>query len=202
MQKRFFLLLITSVLFISCSKTQREVPFKGPKEIVGDDTVYYHIPDFEFRNQDSVVITNDSYKGKVYAINFFFTSCPTQCPTITSNLLALHEEFKGNDQVKLVSVTLDPEFDTEEKLRIYAKEGFGIDTKYWDFLRADENYTFRIMNGGFFQSGAQGKDEQGDIGHSSNIVLIDQEGRLRIYYDALKKEDLEELSEDIKTLLK
>jgi len=146
MLKGYYLITIISLFAFSCSNEHRKVPFSGPSEVVNGDTVRYVIPSFEFENQDKEIVTNKSYEGKVYAMNFFFSSCPLQCPMVTSNLTAVHEEFKGNEKVMLVSVTLDPESDTPEKLKKYAVEGYEIDTEFWDFLRAGENYTFRFMN--------------------------------------------------------
>ena len=201
MRKEFFLLLISSVLIVSCSTNKREVPFSGPFNVVNGDTIRYVVPQFKFENQDKVSVNNDSYLGKVYAMNFFFSACPVQCPMVTNNLTVVHNEFKGNDQVMLVSVTLDPESDTPKRLKKYAVEGYGIDTKYWDFLRAGENYTFSFMNNSFFQPGAKDEKEQGGIGHSANVVLVDQEGRFRSWYDGREPDELEQLVTDIKTLL-
>lgn len=200
MLKRSLILLISSLVFLSCGKQGEKLPFIGPKEVIDGDTIYYHAPDYKFTNQDSEGVTNDTYKGKVYAMNFFFSSCPLQCPMITSNLMTVHEELKGIPNFQMVSVTLDPEFDTEEKLTIYA-DGYEIDTRYWDFLRADENYTYRFMNDGMYQPGGKNPNEPGGIGHSANVVLVDQEGRLRSYYDGRKPEALQQLISDVKLLV-
>src|SRR5690554_259011 len=83
------------------------------------------VPPFAFLNQDSLMITNKDYKGKVYLVEFFFTSCPTICPIMNRNLVQLQEEFKDFEDFGIASFTIDPENDTPSVLKAYA-EDYGV----------------------------------------------------------------------------
>ena len=195
-------LLFVSVI-VSCSQDNSRVPFKGPITIDSNgDTAFYEVPDYNFLDQDSILISKKSNLGKVCAINFFFTACPTQCPIITHNLNSIvHQEFQGNSNVISLSITLDPEYDTQGVLKRYASE-YKIDTDYWKFLRADDLYTFKFMNKALYQPGAKDANEPGGIGHSANVVLVDRYGRMRDFYSGESIDELDKLVDDIYKLLK
>lgn len=196
-----FVLISSLVLLVSCQQEQREIGFNGPIEVINQDTVPYVVPAFSFHNQDSVIFGSKELAGKLYAINFFFATCPLQCPMITNNLTAIHEEFKGNDQFQLVSVTLDPDYDHCKRLKQYA-QGYGIETAYWSFLKGTEKQTFDLMQKGFYQAVVKDENIPGGIDHSARVILVDEKGRLRKWYNGLKPKELEEMRKDINYLLR
>lgn len=201
-------LKITSTLFIfalclalsSCSERE-PVGFTGPYEVVNGDTVRFTIPEYSFFNQDSVPTTNADFKGKYHVMTFFFSHCPGTCPIITGNLTAVHEAFKDNENVHIVSISIDPDYDNCARLREYAK-GFEIDTKRWSFLKSTETYTHDFVQNRLYQSVIKDPNAPGGFDHSSKILLVDDQGRLRKFYEGTDKKEIEILIEDLKSLTK
>ena len=200
MKKMFKLFVSVSVLLLMFACSEREpVGFTGPYEVVNGDTVRFTIPQFEFYNQDSITTTNKDLAGKFYVMSFFFSSCPGTCPIITGNLTAVHQEFKDNDKVHIASISIDPNYDSYSRLREYAK-GFEIDTKHWTFMRNNETYTHNFIQERLYQSVIKDPNAPGGFDHSSKILLVDDQGRLRKFYEGTDKKEIKKLIEDIKTL--
>lgn len=179
------------------------------------------VPDFSFINQDGDTITNEDYLGKVYIVEFFFTTCPSICPVMSRNLVTLQEEFKDSGDFAIASFTIDPEHDTPEVLKQYA-ENYGVTNPDWHFLTGDREEIYELANTGFGIYANADETVPGGFAHSGLFALIDKEGYVRsrldqhgnpiIYYrgyiDADKPvSDVEETSqidiliEDINTLL-
>ena len=95
------------------------------------------VPSFQFINQDSLVITDKDYMGKVYVVEFFFTSCPSICPIMTENLVDLQEEFKTSDKFGVASFTIAPTYDTPSVLKEYAEE-HGITNLDWHLMTGSQ----------------------------------------------------------------
>ncbi|MGY0406930.1 MAG: SCO family protein, partial [Polaribacter sp.] len=111
--------------------------------------VFKKVPNFEFINQDKKTITNESYKGKVYVVEFFFTTCPSICPIMNQKMLTIQEEFKGNPNFGIASISITPDIDTPEKLKKYAKNE-GITHKNWNLLTGkSQEEVFALANKGF-----------------------------------------------------
>src|SRR6478752_6143809 len=102
-------ILICGFWLIGC--TEKPLPIFGEREAVGSDTVYHTIADFEFLNQDSVLITKETFKDKIYVADFFFTSCRTICPIMKTQMLRVYDSIQNQDDVSLLSHTIDPEYD-------------------------------------------------------------------------------------------
>lgn len=168
------------------------------------------VPDFSFTNQDGKKITNKDYEGKVYVAEFFFTTCPTICPVMNESMIKIQNKFLGNPNVGMASFTIDPEHDTPEVLKEYAKE-HGISKPQWHLLTGDREKVFELSNAGFNLYVGEGPESEGGFEHSGFFALIDQDGNIRcrkddndnpiIYYDALDDKMMRWLHEDIKNLL-
>lgn len=167
-------------------------------------------PDFSLTNQDNKVITNESYKGKVYVLEFFFSTCPTICPKMNANLKVVQQQFKGLKDFGVASITINPETDTPEVLKKHAAD-LEITAENWHFLTGDKDYIYKIANKGFNLYAAENSKVNGGFEHSGLFALIDKEGNIRcrkddfgnpiLYYDGLEKEGIKALTEDIKLLL-
>src|SRR5690606_30972550 len=124
----------------SGSGADRKLPILGHREPVTreingkavTDTVYQQIPAFTFLNQDSTEITAHTFDNSVYIANFFFTSCPSICPTMQRNLLKVYETYKGRDDVKFLSHSIDFKNDKPSKLKWYA-DRLGVNAPQWQF---------------------------------------------------------------------
>jgi protein SCO1 len=140
------------------------------------------VPPFRFLNQDSVPISDKDYLGKVYLVEFFFTSCPSICPIMTENLVALQDHFAYNDNFGVASFSITPQYDTPEVLRNYAKK-YGITDKDWHLFTGDREAVFELANSGFNIFAAEMPDAPGGFEHSGLFALVDKEGYLRSRLD-------------------
>ena len=141
------------------------------------------IPDFAFLNQDSLLVTNHDLKGKVYVLDFFFTSCPTICPKMTKNLSYLENKFKNNPDFGIASFTIDPEKDTPKRLKQYA-QNYKITDPDWHLLTGDREDIYDLANRGFNIYAAEVPSVPGGFEHNGFFALIDKEGYIRSSYDA------------------
>ena len=136
------------------------------------------VPEFSFINQDSVLITNKDYLGKVYVIEFFFTTCPTICPIMTKNLVELQETFKDDEDFGVASFTINPRFDTPTVLKKYAAK-YGIIDKDWHLLTGEQSEIYDLANKGFYILANEEQDAPGGFEHSGAFALVDKEGYIR-----------------------
>ncbi|GAA3508775.1 SCO family protein [Aquimarina addita] len=141
------------------------------------------VPEFAFLNQDSLLITNHDYRGKVYVVEFFFTSCPTICPKMTKNLVFLQDQLKGVEDFGVASFTINPKRDTPHILKKYA-ENHGVINPDWHFLTGEREDLFDLANSGFNIYAAENPEVLGGFEHNGFFALIDQDGYIRSRYDA------------------
>ena len=135
-------------------------------------------PDFKFINQNNDTITNQDYKGKVYLVEFFFTTCPTICPIMHKNLLEIEKEFEDHEDFGIVSISIDPEHDTPQVLSEYA-DNYGIDNPNWNFLTGDKEKIYALANQGFNIYAGEDKNVPGGFAHQGMFALVDKNGFLR-----------------------
>lgn len=140
------------------------------------------VPDFEFVNQNGDTVTNEDYLGKVYVVEYFFTTCPSICPVMNENLKEVQEEYKDNSDFGIASFTIDPEHDTPEVLKNYAKN-HGIAFPNWNFLTGDRNEIYEMANTGFGIFANEDETVPGGFAHSGLFALIDKEGYVRSRVD-------------------
>lgn len=167
-------------------------------------------PKFELKNQDNVKISNETYKGKVYVLEFFFTTCPSICPKMNQSMLLIEKTFFGNPNFGIVSITIDPSHDTPAVLKDHA-ELLGVKSSNWNFLTGDREYIFNLANKGFNLYAGENSDVNGGFEHSGLFALIDKNGNIRcrkddfgnpiLYYDGLDKKGVRDIQQDINVLL-
>jgi len=169
------------------------------------------VPEFRFVNQNNDTITNATYRGKVYVVEFFFTTCPSICPIMSQNMLLVEKEYLKNPNVGFASITINPEYDTPEVLKTYAQT-YGMTHRNWHLMTGERSKIYELANKGFNLYVGEAPEVEGGFEHSGYFALIDQEGNIRsrkdvngnpmIYYDGLEKSNIQMLIEDIETLLK
>ena len=137
-----FTIILTALLIIGCSESApKSLPILGKKQIVDGQEVNHKIPNWEFMNQDSAMVTNKDLSDVVYVTDVFFRSCPTICPKTMREMKRIYTEFQDNPQVKLVSFTIDPVRDTPAALKQYANN-LEVDTDKWWFLHGEKEETY------------------------------------------------------------
>ena len=154
------------------------------------------IPKFKFIDSEENLISRHDLNGKVWVADFIFTTCTMACPVMTGNMNLIHKAFKNDDQVRIVSISVYPEYDTPEVLKEYASR-YDANTDRWHFLTGPEEDVKDVIKNGFKMG-----DYEDIIFHSEKFALIDQVGNIRGYYNGMKTEDVETLKKDITVLLK
>lgn len=168
-------------------------------------------PQFKLTNQTNQIISNSNYKGKVYVLEFFFSTCPSICPIMNKNMVVLQNTFGKNPNFGIASITINPENDTPEVLKEHAKT-VGVTMKNWHLLTGDKKYIFELSNEGFNIFAGESKEKvNGGFEHSGLFALIDKNGFIRcrrdahgnpiLYYDGLEDQGIQAIKEDIKLLL-
>ena len=168
------------------------------------------VPSFKLTNQDNKTISNADYLGKVYVVEFFFSTCPTICPKMNESMLQLQNEFYGNPNFGIASITIDPAKDTPQVLKEHANL-LGVKHYNWHFLTGDKEYIYSLANKGFNLYAGENNKVAGGFEHSGLFALIDKDGKIRcrkdaqgnpiLYYDGLEASGVEAIKEDIKKLL-
>lgn len=168
------------------------------------------VPAFELTDQNDKKISDKDYLGKVYVVEFFFSTCPTICPKMNQSMLQLQEAFYGNPNFGLASITIDPEHDTAALLKEHANL-LGVKHYNWHFLTGDKEYIYNLANKGFNLYAGENNKAAGGFEHSGLFALVDKEGKIRcrkdtqgnpiLYYDGLEASGVEAIKEDIKKLL-
>jgi len=176
--------LLIATFFFKNSEPENNLPIIG------------NIPDFEFVNSEGETITLTSLKGKVWVADFIFTTCNMACPIMTGNMNIIHKKYKQNDDVRLVSISVYPEYDTPEVLTKYASQ-YNANTDRWYFLTGEESTVQEVIKDGFKIG-----DYEDIIFHSEKFALVDRSGMIRAYYNGMKTEDMKKLKKDINSLLK
>ena len=210
---KWFLVIVTVLstiilsLFYSALKPKKSLPIYNPSMVnpeLVDSTVqyiskYHSIADFSFTNQNGKIITQKDYDGKIYVADFFFTTCGSICPKMTTNLVEVQKVFINNPKVMLLSHTVFPETDSVPILKEYAIKNGVIDSK-WNLVTGDKKQIYSMARKSYLAVKLGKPNELYDMVHTENFVLVDSKRRVRGFYDGTKKEDIERLIEDINFL--
>ena len=173
------------------------------------------VEDFLFLNQDSLLIGNEDFKGKVYVAEFFFTRCPSICIEMNKNMKILDELYGDREDFGIASFTIDPENDTPTALKKYS-ELIDVKSKNWHFLTGDIDEIYSLSNKGFNIFSSINEKVAGGFEHQGFFALVDQNGYIRsrlndygtplVYYSGISNENetvqgIEMIIEDIEKLL-
>ncbi len=173
------------------------------------------VPDFVFLNQDSLFIGNEDFLGKIFVVEFFFTSCPSICIEMNKNMKILDKEFGEREDFGIASFTIDPNHDIPKVLKEYA-ELLEIKSQNWHFLTGDIADIYDLSNSGFNIFSSINPDVAGGFEHQGFFALIDQNGYIRsrengmgspiVYYLGIEDNNSDEqgidmIKEDILKLL-
>jgi protein SCO1/2 len=186
----------------------KKLPYLGEREVVAiqkngqsvQDTVYHQIPDFEFINQDSIKVNNQTFEGKIYIADFFFTTCPTICPKMKSQLLRVYERYKNNPNVGILSHTIDPRHDSVSTLKEFANN-LGISGNMWQFVTGKKEDIYKIGQKSYMVTATEDSTQPGGIVHSGAFILVDKQRHIRGLYDGTLPDAVDKMMKDMETLL-
>ena len=162
----------------------------------------HKIPEFSFTNQNGETITNQTFEGNIYIVDFFFSSCPGICPKLTKNMRSLQEIYKSDADIKLLSHTVMPWRDSIPVLKDYGFKNH-VDSKKWHLVTGNKDAIYNIARNGYFadEDFTKTQDENNFI-HTENFILVDKHGYIRGVYNGTLEVDLERLKRHIEILKK
>lgn len=163
--------------------------------------IYGRVPDATLVERSGKKVSFNQLKGQIWVADFIFTRCAGTCQLMTAQMASLQKSLKKAGNVKLVSISVDPEFDTPEKLTSFA-DRYQADNERWLFLTGGEEQIQRLAVEAFKLPLMEGTDPKEPIIHSTRFVLVDGDGNIRGYYDGLDKEATQRLISDVGTLLR
>ena len=212
--RKFFIVLIvfsavTISLFYSALKPKKTLPIYNPSDVnpeLVDSTVqykskYHTIADFSFVNQNGDTITQKNYEGKIYVADFFFTTCGSICPKMSTNLAGVQKAVLNNPKVMLLSHTVFPEVDSVSVLKAYAVKYGVVDSK-WNLVTGDKKEIYKMARQSYLAVKLGRPNQLYDMVHTENFVLVDQKRRVRGFYDGTNPEEIKRLLDDIEFLSK
>lgn len=203
-------LILLSVLLMGCQQSVETLPFYNGADFTATwieegQPAYeqiHTIRPFAFQDQENELVTNKTFEGKVYAANFFFTSCPSICPNMTENLKLVQEAYMEDDEVLLLSHTVMPWVDSIPRLREYANN-HDIQSSKWHLVTGAQSEIYELARQSYFAEKEMGLDsDSNEFLHTENVLLIDGKGRIRGIYNGTLRLEMERLIEDIGTLKK
>jgi protein SCO1 len=200
---RYTLLFSLLSFVFACSppgSKDARLPIIGNRDVVDGDTIYHTVPDFSFINQDSQIVNNQTFAGKAYVVDFFFTHCPTICPAVTKQMLRIHDQFKDDDRILLLAHSIDPKRDTIGRLKEYA-DGLGVSSSKWHFVTGEQDAIYSIADD-YFSIAIENPDVPGGFDHSGRIILVDTQRRVRSFCDGTDPTSVDKFLKDIEILLR
>lgn len=201
-------IIIISIIY-NIYDVQKPLPIYQPAMVnsdMVDSTIqyqrkYHTIADFSLINQNGKIVTQDDYKNKIYVADFFFTTCQSICPVMTSHMVDIQNALKDDDEVMLLSYSVTPQIDSVAQLKRYAIEK-GVNDAKWNLVTGDKKQIYDLARKSYMAVKTQGNGDMYDMIHTENFTLVDKKRQIRGYYDGTKPEDIKRLLKDIKILEK
>jgi len=191
--------LLAIGLSFSCSTEAGKLPVMGNREVVDGKHVYHQISDFKFIDQDSNIITNETFKDKIYVVDVFFTSCPTICPKVKKQMLRVYDKYLNDDRVRIISHSIDTRRDSVPRLKDYANK-LEIDSKKWHLVTGDKEKIFDMADE-YFITALEDPSAEGGYDHSGTIILVDQNRLVRAHANGVIPEEVDRFMKDMDRLL-
>jgi protein SCO1/2 len=199
-----FIFLVLVLAFSACNNEPPHhllLPVYGEKKLGNTDTIYHTIGDFKFRNQFGDLISNETVKNKIYVADFFFATCQSICPEMSTNLTQVQKTFENDDSVLILSHSVNPMHDTVEVLNAYSQTYHAKKGK-WHFLTGNKRQIYDLAAKSYLVNALEDDGSAEGFLHSELFLLIDTQGRIRGMYDGTDKAAVNKLIADIKLLKK
>lgn len=213
--KAVFSLILALIVFAGCSSNEQPAKQKSnalpyytnasftPEWYNDKDATLkniHTIPSFSFINQNGESVSNKTFDNKIYVANFFFTTCPGICKSLTANLKLVQKAFEKDSNVLLISHSVMPATDSVAKLKKYAEEN-GIINNKWHLVTGNKEAIYTIARKAYFADEDLGKQlTVNDFLHTENVLLIDKHKRIRGVYKGISAIEMDNLIKDIQLL--
>jgi protein SCO1 len=158
------------------------------------------VPQFQLTNQNGQPFGSANLAGKIWIADFIYTTCPGPCPMISSRMSEMQKPLQKTD-VHFVSFTVDPDKDNPQTLREYATR-LHAQPGRWDFLTGPKPTIYNLSTKAFKLAASADGGDEGQPLHSTRMVLVDRQGHIRGYYDAIEADAVTTLLADANHLLK
>jgi len=177
-----YIILPFILLIISCQSGPVDLPYIGDKEELDGSITQLKIRPYTLTNHLGATVTNDTYKGQIQVVDFFFTSCPSICPKVAAQMKRIQDHLNDAEDVILISHTLDPKRDSISVLNSYANK-IGADDDLWHFLHGDKDFIMDLAMEDYFVAAMEDPTAPGGFDHSGKILLLDKDARIRSFCD-------------------
>lgn len=174
-------------VLLSCTGDKKKVPVVST--VLLKNSSQNKVDAIEIRSHLNTEFNINDLKGKTYVVNFFFASCPTICPAMETALLPY---VRANNDVTFLSFTIDPENDTVPVLNAHFKS-LAYKGDNWLFLRTSKLELTEIAR--LYLSPV--REDESNFHHTSTVVLVDKQNKIRGLYDVLEAEELNLFKEDL-----
>jgi len=165
------------------------------------DTLFHRVPDFTFIDQNGESFSQDMLEGRIRVVDYFFSTCESICPFMSSQLSRVHEVYRANSDVIILSHTVDPQTDTPDQLLVYASQ-FNANSSSWKFLTGPKEALYQLARKGYLLEASEGNGGNEDFIHTQNFALVDGNGFIRGFYDGLDTTEVNYLIRDIDILIR
>lgn len=193
--------IFTLLITFSCkeNKSKLLLPVYGDKKAVENDTIYHTVGNFELTNQYGEKVSKKTTEKKIYVADFFFATCQSICPEMSSNLILVQKAFEKDDSVLILSHSVNPMHDTVEVLNGYANTYHALKGK-WHFLTGNKKQIYDLAKESYLVNALDDDGSEEGFLHSELFLLVDKKGRIRGMYDGTDKAEINKLIENIKLL--
>jgi protein SCO1/2 len=195
---------IVTLAVAACSQSDKSallLPVLGEKQANGTDTVYHTVGSFSLTDQSGHAISEKDVSDKIYVANFFFATCRSICPEMSTNLKDVQAAFVADPKVLILSHSVNPLHDTVEVLAQYAGM-YGADPKKWHLLTGNKKMIYDLAKYGYLVNALEDDGSPEGFLHSELFMLVDTHRRLRGMYDGTDKAQVKKLIDDIRILEK
>lgn len=206
--RNYVILIVITWMAFGCEPVKQTdahkqlLPIIGEKKLGGSeakDTIYHTIPDFTFVNQYNETISQKTTENKIYVADFFFATCQSICPQMSSQLVHVQKAFEKDTDILILSHTVNPMHDTVEVLKGYA-QSYGAEKNKWHFLTGSKKEIYAIAKDGYLINALEDDGTAEGFLHSELFLLIDKQKRIRGMYDGTDSVAVAKLITDIKLL--
>lgn len=193
--------ILACCIAAACSQPAQKLPILGDPNIEGKDTAYPTIANFNFTDQDSNAISNQTFANKIYVADFIFLSCPTICPKMTGAMQEVYKSYAADERVAFLSHSIDPRHDTIPRLKAYANN-LGVAANRWHFVTGNQDSIQNLSEHSYFSTAYPDSTSPGGFTHSGGLLLVDKNRHIRGVYNSTKPAETQRLIGDIQLLLK